>query len=68
MQMKAKYVDPVRIINNLDTAIRDAEIRAYFDGLSHSEMSYENKMLAVVNKFIVSFETAKKVISAKKQS
>ena len=68
MQMKAKYVDPIRIINNLDTAIRDAEIRAYFDGMSHSDMNYENKMLAVVHRFIVSFETAKKVISAKKQS
>ncbi len=67
MQMKAKYVDPIRIINNLDTAIRDAEMRAYFDGLNHTDMSYENKMLAVVSKFIVSYETAKKVISAKKQ-
>lgn len=68
MQMKAKYVDPARIVNNLDTAIRDAEIRAYYDGLSHSDMSYENKMLTVVHNFIVSYETAKKVISAKKQS
>ena len=68
MQRKAKYVDPLRIVNNLDTAIRDAEMRAYFDGMSHSELSYENKLLAVVSKFIVSYETAKKVISAKKQS
>jgi len=68
MQMKAKYVDPIRLINNIDTAIRDAEIRAYFDALQHANINYDNKILLIVDKFIVSYETAKKVISAKKQS
>ncbi len=68
--MKSRYIDPIRIINNLDTAIRDAEIRAYFDGLNDSgaDMSYENKLLAVVNKFLVSYESAKKITTTPKQS
>ena len=66
MITKAKFVDPERVLNNLDTAIRDAEIRAYWEGLKQSEMSFENKMLSVSTQFLVSYETAKKVISAKK--
>ena len=68
MITKSKFVEPERLLDNLDTAIRDAEIRAYYKGLEKSDMNYENKLLAVVHLFIVSYETAKKVISAKKQS
>ena len=31
-------------------------------------MSYENKLLAVVNKFLVSYESAKKITTTPKQS
>ena len=68
MITKSKFVEPERLLDNLDTVIRDAEIRAYFKGLGKSEMSYENKLLEVCNLFIVSYETAKKVISAKKRN
>ena len=66
MQMKAKFVDPERIVNNLDTAIRDAEIRAFWEGLKRSDYNYKNKMLEVMHQFHVSYDTVSKVISAKK--
>jgi len=67
MIMKAKFVDPERLLNNLDTAVRDAEIKAFWKGISKADMSYENKLLEVVHQFIVSYETAKKVVSETKK-
>ncbi len=66
MITKSKFVEQERILDNLDTVIRDAEIRAFFKGLELTDLSYEAKLLAICEVFIVSYETAKKVISAKK--
>ena len=41
MITKSKFVEQERILDNLDTVIRDAEIRAFFKGLELTDLSYE---------------------------
>ena len=45
---KAKYIDYKRLKDVMDTTIRDAEIKALFEGLKFSDLSYkENEFVWV---------------------
>tara|TARA_R100000988_G_C3904433_1_gene119012 strand:+ start:134 stop:289 length:156 start_codon:yes stop_codon:yes gene_type:complete len=46
----------------METAIRDAEIRAFYDGLSYNELGYDKKISICSKKFSISYESIKKAI------
>ena len=60
--MKAKYVDFPRLNDLMDTAIRDAEIKAFWDGLSYSHFGYHAKVEILINRYNISEETVKNAI------
>ena len=42
--MKSKHIDFKRLNDLMDTALRDSEIRAFWEGLSYSDLSYDTKI------------------------
>ena len=42
--MKSTHIDFSRLNDVMDTALRDAEIRAFWEGLSYSKLNYDDKI------------------------
>ncbi len=59
---KTQYTNFNRLNNLMETAIRDAEIRAFYDGLSYNELGYDKKISICSKKFSISYESIKKAI------
>ncbi len=60
--MKSKHIDYNRLNDQMDTAIRDAEIKAFWDGLSYSELNSNNKITLIINKYHISYESVTRII------
>ncbi len=60
--MKSKHIDFKRLNDTMDTALRDAEIRAFWEGLSYSELSYDTKVEKVKKRYHLSYESVTRVI------
>ena len=52
--MKSKYLEWGRLNDQVDTAIRDAEIRAYWGGLEHADKTYNERISIVKAEFNIS--------------
>ena len=59
---KSKYINFEKLNDTMDTTIRDAEIRAYWDGLKFSKMDYDTKIEKVKNKYHISYESVTRII------
>ena len=59
---KSKYINFTRLNDQMDTAIRDAEIRSFWEGLSYSDLKYDKKITICSKKFCISCESIKKAI------
>jgi hypothetical protein len=59
---KSKYINFDKLNDTMDTTIRDAEIRAYWDGLKHSKMNYDKKIELIKNKYHISYESVTRII------
>ena len=46
----------------MDTAIRDAEIKAFFDGLKYSDLSYKERIGVIKSKYFISQKVIEAVI------
>ena len=60
--MKSKHVDFQRLNDMMDTAIRDAEVRAYWEGLCHSDLNNAKKIIKVKTKYHLSFESVTRIV------
>ena len=60
--MKSKFANYGRLIEQMDTTIRDMEIRAFWGGLSHHEMPSKEKIAIIQSKFHVSEESVKRAV------
>jgi hypothetical protein len=55
------YYDPHHLIN--EEHIRNALIRAFWDGLSHSEYKYDNKLKIVQDHFFIGESQIKRILA-----
>ncbi len=62
MIMKSKYVDFQRLNDQMDTAIRDAEIRAFWKGLSYSDLNSSDKISIIKEHYFLSNESVTRII------
>ena len=62
---KTKYINYSRLVDVMETTLRDAEIRAFYDGLSYTDLGYEKKITICSKHFAISFESIKKAIHDK---
>ena len=62
---KTQYTNFNRLNNLMETAIRDAEIRAFYDGLSYNELGYDKKISICSKKFSISYESIRRFIIQK---
>jgi hypothetical protein len=63
MNLKCNYLNQDRLIRNLETAIRDVEIRAMFKGLSMCDTySYQSKIDLISKEYCISIESVKKAL------
>ena len=46
----------------MDTALSDAEIRAFWEGLSYSKYNHEEKISIVKKRYFVSYELITRII------
>ena len=46
----------------MDTAIRDAEVKAYWEGLSASDLNHEQKINKIKNRYFLSYESITRII------
>tara|TARA_R100000353_G_scaffold176002_1_gene148222 strand:+ start:892 stop:1095 length:204 start_codon:yes stop_codon:yes gene_type:complete len=60
--MKSKFANYGRLVEQMDTTIRDIEIRAYWCGLSHSNITSKKKIAIIVSEFHVSEESVKRAV------
>ena len=63
MYMKAKYVDFPRLNDLMDTAIRDAEIKAFWMGLSYTDQPYKSKLNIIKKHYAVSLKLIESIIA-----
>ena len=59
--MVKKYYTPEHLVNH--EHIRNSLIRSFWDGLSYSNLKYEEKLIIVENKFFIGESQIKKVLS-----
>jgi Mor family transcriptional regulator len=59
---KAKYIDYKRLKDVMDTTIRDAEIKALFEGLKFSELSYKERISIIKGKYFLGQKAIESVI------
>lgn len=50
------------MLNNIDSTIRDAEIQAFWEGLSFTKKSYKDKIDILMTHYYISEETIKNAI------
>ncbi|QDP54469.1 MAG: hypothetical protein Unbinned5336contig1001_1 [Prokaryotic dsDNA virus sp.] len=62
LNLKCNYLNTNRLLNNIDSVIRDAEIKAFWDGLSYSHFGYHAKIEILINRYNISEETVKNAI------
>ena len=55
-----------QVLNHIDTFLRDAEIRGYWQGLESVGVVGEKRIDNICNHFYVSFDSIKKIIYTKK--
>ena len=60
--MKSKHTDFQRLNDQMDTAIRGAEVRAFWEGLSYSKYNHEEKISIVKKRYFVSYELITRII------
>ena len=60
--LKYNYLNTNRLLNNIDSVIRDAEIKAFWEGLSFADMSYIEKIGIIKQRYYISEETIKNAI------
>jgi len=46
----------------MDTAIRDAEVKAYWEGLGASELNHDQKIDKVKKRYFLSYESITRII------
>ena len=59
--MTKKYYTPEHLVNH--EHIRNSLIRSFWDGLSYSNLKYEEKLVIVEKKFFIGESQIKKVLS-----
>ncbi len=52
--MKSKHAHYKRLKDKIDAPLRDIEIRAMWDGLTHTDMKYKEKIDIISKKYFVS--------------
>lgn len=60
--MRSKFVEWSRVSDNLDAVIRDSEIRAFWEGLTYSNQSYNQRINTTKTFFNVSKATIEKCL------
>ncbi len=61
LEIMTKYYTPEHLVNH--EHIRNSLIRSFWDGLSYSELKYEEKLEIVAEKFFIGESQIKKVLS-----
>ena len=61
LEIMSKYYTPEHLVNH--EHIRNSLIRSFWDGLSYSELKYEEKLEIVADKFFIGESQIKKVLS-----
>ncbi len=51
-----------RILNLLDTPLRDAEIQGFWEGLAFSSLKYSEKLQIIVSHYNTTIETVKRIV------
>tara|TARA_R100000306_G_C4261320_1_gene85436 strand:+ start:20 stop:256 length:237 start_codon:yes stop_codon:yes gene_type:complete len=62
---KSKYADYDRISEQIDTSMRDIEIRAFWEGLRYSDLKYEEKMHMITSDYFISQKTVESIIKVR---
>ena len=69
MMYKSKSLNNLKhkdqILNHIDTFLRDAEIRGYWEGLKESELKHGTKINLTCSHFYISEDTLKSLIYRK---
>lgn len=65
---RTKLTNTKRIIESLDATLRDLEIRACWEGLQKSELSYNEKIVFISEHWNVSKETIEKAVYTDKET
>ena len=60
--MNSKHIDFKRLNDVMDTTIRDAEIKAFWEGLSYSKHNHEEKISIVKKRYFASYELITRII------
>jgi len=66
--MKSKFANYGRLVEQVDTTIRDIEIRAFWGGLSYCDIPSKEKIDIIQSKFHVSEESVKRAVYREKPS
>ena len=61
--MKAKFIDFRQLNDLMDTAIRNAEIVAFWMGLGYTKLSYKQKIDTVREHYIISDKLVESIIA-----
>ena len=54
MDHKAQHAHYKRLVDKMDPAVRDIEIRAMWEGLSYADLKYKDKLDILSQKYYVS--------------
>lgn len=65
MNLKSKYADYDRINEQIDTSIRNVEIRAFWEGLRYSDLKFKEKMKIITSDYFISQKTVEAIIKIK---
>jgi len=60
--LKSKHINFKRLNDLMDTAIRDAEVKAYWEGLGASELNHDQKIDKVKKRYFLSYESITRII------
>lgn len=61
--MKSKYIDFSQLNDLMDTAIRNAEVRAMWSGLGYTNLSYKEKISIIKEQYSVSDKLVERIIA-----
>ncbi len=62
---KSKYADYDRINEQIDTSLRDVEIRAFWEGLRYSDLKYDEKIHMITSDYFISQKTVESIIKVR---
>ena len=63
--MKSKYTDFEQLNSQINTSIRNGEIRAMWKGLSYSDLNYDSKIDKIKQEYHLSYESVTRIIYKK---